>query len=62
MIVATTLSMGILRNYLMININMLVVDKYIEYVLENINKIPIDVLLPWAENLPQELSLKVYIN
>ena len=41
---------------------MLVVDKYIEYVLENINKIPIDVLLPWAENLPQELSLKVYIN
>lgn len=42
--------------------NMLVVDKYIEYVLENINKIPIDDLLPWAENLPQELSIKAYIN
>ena len=41
--------------------NMLVVDKYIEYVLENINKIPIDDLLPWAENLPQELSIKTYI-
>ena len=40
---------------------MLVVDKYIEYVLDNINKVPIDDLLPWAENLPQELSIKTYI-
>ena len=40
---------------------MLVVDKYIEYVLENINKVPVDDLLPWAKKLSQELSLKTYI-
>lgn len=41
--------------------NALVVDKYIEYVLGNINKVPIDDLLPWSEKLPTELSIKQYI-
>ena len=41
--------------------NGLVVDKYIEYVLENINKVPIDDLLPWSNILPKELSVKQYI-
>lgn len=41
--------------------NALIVDKYLEYVLENINKVPIEDLLPWSENLPKELSIKQYI-
>ena len=41
--------------------NALVVDKYLEYALENINKVPIDDLLPWSEKLPKELSIKQYI-
>lgn len=41
--------------------NALVVDKYLEYVLENINKVPIEDLLPWSEKLPKELSIKQYI-
>ena len=42
--------------------NALVVDKYLEYALENINKIPVEDLLPWSEKLPKELSIKQYIN
>ena len=42
--------------------NALIVDKYLEYALENINKIPIEDLLPWSEKLPKELSIKQYIN
>ena len=41
--------------------NALVVDKYLEYTLENINKVPIEGLLPWSEKLPKELSIKQYI-
>lgn len=41
--------------------NALVVDKYLEYVLENINKVPVEDLLPWSEKLPKELSIKQYI-
>ena len=41
--------------------NGLVVDKYIEYVLENINKVPVEDLLPWSNKLPKELSVKQYI-
>ncbi len=41
--------------------NALVVDKYLEYTLENINKVPIEDLLPWSEKLPKELSIKQYI-
>lgn len=42
--------------------NALIVTKYLEYALENINKIPIEDLLPWSEKLPKELSIKQYIN
>lgn len=42
--------------------NGLIVDKYIEYVLENIKNVPLDDLLPWSERLPKELSIKQYIN
>ncbi|MDY4818903.1 MAG: transposase [Bacilli bacterium] len=42
--------------------NDLVVDKYLEYALENINKIPVEDLLPWSEKLPKELSIKQYMN
>ena len=41
--------------------NGLIVDKYIEYVLENIAKAPIEDLLPWSEKLPKELSIKQFI-
>ena len=41
--------------------NGLIIDKYIEYVLENINIVPIEDILPWSENLPKELSIKQYI-
>ena len=41
--------------------NGLIVDKYIEYVLDNIAKAPIEDLLPWAEKLPNELSIKQFI-
>ena len=41
--------------------NALVVDKYLEYALENINKVPVENLLPWSEKLPKELSIKQYI-
>ena len=41
--------------------NGLVVDKYLEYVLENIEKIEVDNLLPWSEKIPKELSIKQYI-
>lgn len=42
--------------------NALVVDKYLEYALENINKVPVEDLLPWSEKLPKKLSIKQYIN
>jgi len=41
--------------------NALVVDKYMEYVLENINKAPIKDLLPWPEKLPKELLIKQFV-
>ena len=41
--------------------NALVVDKYLEYALENINKVPVEDLLPWSEKLPNELFIKQYI-
>lgn len=43
------------------NANSLIVDKYLEYVLENINKLHIDDLLPWSEKLPKSLSIKQYL-
>ena len=42
--------------------NAFVVDKYLEYALKNINKVPIEDLLPWPEKLPKKLSIKQYIN
>lgn len=41
--------------------NGLVVDKYLEYVLENIEKTDIENLLPWSEKIPKDLSIKQYI-
>lgn len=41
--------------------NALIVDKYLEYALRYINKVPIEDLLPWSEKLPKELSIKQYI-
>ena len=41
--------------------NALVVDKYLEYALENINKVPVEDLLPWSEKLPKKLSIKQFI-
>lgn len=43
------------------NANSLIVNKYLEYVLENINKVPIDDLLPWSDKLPKSLSIKQYL-
>ena len=37
--------------------NGLVVDKYLEYVLENIGKADVADLLPWFDKLPKELSI-----
>lgn len=42
--------------------NGLIVNKYLEYIIDNINKVPIENLLPWSENLPKELSIKQYMN
>ena len=42
--------------------NGLIVDKYIEYILHNINKVSLEDLLPWFEKLPQEPSIKRYMN
>lgn len=41
--------------------NSLILDKYLEYTLENINKLHIDDLLPWSEKLPKSLSIKQYL-
>ena len=41
--------------------NALVVDKYLEYVIEHMNKVPTEDLLPWSEKLPKELSIKQYL-
>ena len=41
--------------------NALVVDKYLEYALENINKVPVEDLLPWSEKLPKGLSVNQYV-
>ena len=38
--------------------NGLIVNKYLEYAPDNINKVPIEDLLPWSENLPKELSIR----
>ena len=40
--------------------NGLIVNKYLEHILDNINKVPIEDLLPWSEKLPKELSIKQY--
>lgn len=42
--------------------NGLIVNKYLEYIIDNINKVPLEDLLPWSDNLPKELSIKQYIN
>ena len=41
--------------------NGLIVDKYIEYVIDHINKTPVEDLLPWSEKLPQELFIKQFV-
>ena len=42
--------------------NGLIVNKYLEYIIDNINKVPLEDLLPWSDNLPKELSIKQYMN
>jgi len=39
--------------------NALCVDRYLTYVLENINKIDIEALLPWSEKLPKDLKIRI---
>jgi transposase len=39
--------------------NGLCIERYLEYVLNNINKIKIDDILPWSEKLPKELKLNL---
>ena len=39
--------------------NGLIIDKYLEYVLSNIDKDNIDDLLPWSKNLPMNLKLTI---
>lgn len=39
--------------------NRLCVDKYLEYVLNNINKENIDKLLPWSESLPNNVKITI---
>ena len=39
--------------------NGLVIDRYLEYVLSNIDKENIDNLLPWSKNLPVYLKLNI---
>ena len=34
-------------------------ERYLEHVLNNINKINIDELLPWSDKLPKELKLNL---
>ena len=38
--------------------NGLIIDKYLEYIIDNINKANIDELLPWSEKLPKDLKMK----
>ena len=38
--------------------NGLIIDKYLEYIIDNINKANIDELLPWSEKLPKDLKIK----
>ena len=42
--------------------NGLIVNKYLEYIIDNINKVPLEDLLPWSDNLPKELSIRQYMN
>ena len=37
----------------------LTVEQYLKYVIERIEKFPIDDLLPWSDKLPDELKIKV---
>ena len=39
--------------------NGLCIERYLEYILNNINKIKIDDILPWSEKLPKELKLNL---
>lgn len=39
--------------------NGLRVEQYLKYVIERIEKFPIDDLLPWSDKLPDELKIKV---
>lgn len=39
--------------------NGLCIERYLEYVLNNINKIKIDDILPWSKNLPKDLKLNL---
>ena len=38
--------------------NGLVVEDYLTYVMESINNLPIENLLPWSENIPNNLKIK----
>ena len=38
--------------------NGLIIDKYLEYIIDSINKVNIDELLPWSEALPKDLKIK----
>lgn len=38
--------------------NGLIIDKYLEYIIDSINKVNIDELLPWSETLPKDLKIK----
>ena len=37
----------------------LTVEQYLKYVIERIEKFPIEDLLPWSDKLPDELKIKV---
>ena len=47
------------RPYHTAKANVLVIDRYLEYVLSNIDKENIDNLLPWSKNLPVYLKLNI---
>ena len=39
--------------------NGLCIERYLEYALNNINKINIDDILPWSDKLPKEFKLNL---
>lgn len=42
-------------------VNWLRVEQYLKYVIEMIEKLSIENLLPWSDKLPNELKIKIVI-